>query len=291
MFVQDAKLVLRLTAIALALLPQPLFISCSKDFEGVNVKKTPAPAEPKNPAEVDLPRKNQPVKRISGWGDGGGSNTLPSLKTETISLDVIQTSSESWWRNCLYAKTNHSNGWIFVSCNKGTAGNRASVSLPGVSGACNIISLKIETFKNLGSACADRARLGQSCEGPYSDQPDGQATPQSDAFTTSNTKTSAYSMYTVNNLNTPDPLIVSNSDWAVPDFRALQSQMTNWASARAGNRWVRVFFEDQSPSAIEQSRASQERQRALGVDYNDYVFDLRSEGISFVIENSGKSCD
>jgi hypothetical protein len=286
---RKTAIILQLSAIALATLAQPFFTSCSQDFIGVNVKKPPPPVEQKNPKEIDIPRKNDPVRKVSGQGGGGGSSVFPGRKMETISLNVIQTSSESWWRNCLYAKTAYSNGWIFVSCNKDTAGNQNSVSLPGVAGVCNVISLKVETYKNVGSACIERARQGLSCEGPYNDQPDSAATPQGDAFSTTSSKTSAYSMYSVNNINNPDPLIISNSNWEVPDFRDLQAQMADWTRANSNNSWVRVFFEDQPAAAITQSRQSQDqqRQRTLGVDYNDYVFDLKSEGLSFTIENAG----
>jgi hypothetical protein len=284
---RKTTLILQLSAIALAALAQPLFTSCSQDFIGVSVKKPPPPAVQKNPKEVDIPRKNDPVRRVSGNGGGGGSSVFPGRQLETISLNVIQTSSESWWRNCLYAKTAYSNGWGFVSCNKDTTGNQTSVSLPAMAGVCNVISLKIETYKNVGSTCADRARHGLSCEGPYYDQPDSAASPQSDAFSISSGKTSAYSIYTVDNINNPDPMIISNSNWAVPDFRSLQGQMASWNGANTKNTWVRVFFEDQSAAAIAQARQSQSQQRALGVDYNDYVFDLKSEGISFTIENAG----
>jgi hypothetical protein len=85
-------------------------------------------------------------------------------------------------------------------------------------------------------------------------------------------------------------MIQANEDWTLPSFETLGGEMTQWLSVKPSNRWYRAFFEDQSPEKILQARSNPQNAKQLGVDYNDYVFDIKSEGIEVGISGSGLSC-
>lgn len=271
--------------------------SCQQDFIGRNVPKakkqaTVSPNEEEPPRAPTRPEGSSWSSR-SGSASGGYSGYLypPSIVTpEAIEIEVIQSSSESWWRNCLLARTMYSPSWVRVSCNKGNTGLGGKAKLPGIRGTCNAVSIRIETYRNQGDTCAVRQSQGLSCEGPYADVPDTISEPRLDSATTTASKTSAFSLYHAGNLQSPDPLIMANGGWQLPSFQRLSGDMNAWKQRDPRNRWFRFFFEDQGATSISTARQQPARALELGVDYNDYVFDIRSQAIEIGVSGTSLAC-
>jgi hypothetical protein len=272
------------------------YTSCSQEFVGHSYQK-PSNKQTVSPQEPVAGRGTRPTTSplpYSYGGGGGGdySGTLRSdiIVPEAIEIEVLESSSESWWRNCLLARSMYSPQWVRVSCNKGAGSDKMVAKLPGIPGLCNAISIRIETYKNIGDACSIRAQQGQPCEGPYPSDPDVITEPSWDATTTSPSKASAFSVYSVQNAQTPDPLIRGNQNWRLPNFVQMGDEMRQWLKQNPRNRWFRFFYEDQPSRAIASARAQPNLADSLGVDYNDYVFDIRSKNIEVGISGTGARC-
>jgi hypothetical protein len=242
----------------------------------IDTKPTRPPApQPIDPVVVVPPRPTPPPGQV-----------VP----EAIEIEVLQSSSESWWRNCLLARTPHSEGWVQISCNKGANSNTTSAFLPGIHGTCNAVSIRMETYRNIGSECSQREQLGLPCEGPYPLVPDVVSEPGLDASSTSPSKSTPFALYHADNASDPDPLIRSYKDWQVPDFSVMAAYMRAWLGKNPRNRWFRFFFEDQRPSSISSARAQPDLADDLGVDYNDYVVDIQSNNIEIGIAGTDSAC-
>lgn len=207
-------------------------------------------------------------------GRGTGPTTGTVVKDNAIQLTIVQTPSESWWKNCLQARTQVSTGWTPVACNKEAGATGKTVNLPGLEGQCNSIELRVDTFKNMGSAC----QPGLPCNGPYPSAPDFSRLPQAEPI--------HFQIYGAETIRQPDPLIRSNASWPLPDFNQLADQMAAYRGAGKANQWLRVFFEDQPAARISGVRDGRLNAQDSGIDFNDYVFDIKGENIRFTIEGN-----
>lgn len=229
-------------------------------------------------------------------GGGGGGNLVPNPTPRPspppnktyIKLQVVQAVYESWWKNCLSARVEGEEGWQFVGCNKDpNSVGRTVELLASIWPACNRVQLKTETYHNLGSVCNMRMQAGLPCEGPYKDSPD---------FNYSRSPSNAsdrafYRIYDRNTILQPDPLIQANAGWALPDVQLLSEEMKEFRGPEGKNKWLRGFFEDQPRVNLDKVVQSPQDWKRFGVDFNDFVFDVRGENVKFTIDGSGLPCD
>jgi hypothetical protein len=276
-----------------------IYVGCGQAFLGRNGKKPSTAKPPKtesiSPNESEVPRSDLPDTNTDNSIVASGEGTVSGTPapSNTISLSVIQSDSESWWKNCLYAKTKQSPTWVPVSCNKKSAGFPANgtVTLPAKENECNTLQIKMESFRNQGEACNERKLKGLSCEGPYSPSPDATRMPASNSQNN-------FRLYDSKGIANPETLILSNATWNLPDFKKLQSEMNAFRGDSKKNQWIRAFFEDKSEATIADAKAAinggpsgAAHAKSLGVDFNDYVFDIKSVNVKFTVEGSGMGCE
>jgi hypothetical protein len=62
--------------------------------------------------------------------------------------------------------------------------------------------------------------------------------------------------------------------------------MDAFANNIVNNRWVRIYFEDQKKENLDSvllNPSNPNLRVERGIDFNDYVFDIRGEGVAFYI--------
>lgn len=241
---------------------------CSSSFTGKskkNRRKTPV-------AEVVTPHDRQ---RPTDPEFEPTDPFLPPDDTEVIDqafvIRLASTRAEAWSKNCLEAQNPITQQWIPVGCNKdlqamdGTD-HPVDIAFPGQTGRCQSIALRIKTYEALPGSC----REGAVCNGPYPNEPT--------EIRHMHTQALHFRAYQLEDLENPDPLIRNNADWQAPDFRALSAEMQVYRNLRQGNNWYRVFFEDQPSQQIEKAMAGSS---VDGIDFNDFVVDIKSDGLPF----------
>ena len=116
------------------------YTSCKQEFIGHNVPKPKSKIVSPGEREPTVIRNGPtpvPIGPISGEAGGGFTVTIPGpdiVEPEAIEIEVIQSSSESWWRNCLLARSMYSPSWVRVACNKGASSQWGIAKLPGGAG-------------------------------------------------------------------------------------------------------------------------------------------------------------
>lgn len=209
--------------------------------------------------------------------------TLPVRKTEPtvpISLKLLQTSPESWSKNCVSVSIVGSEGAEKnLGCNK-DAQIGSEVSLDAKPDVCNVLRFKFSVYRNKGTCVS-----GQACAGKYDATPDW-VRDSSDAQGLKYLKTrDAANMMPLD----ASIQIRANGDKSEDQMRgeytAAQKAAQDFVKI-AGNRWLRVFFEDQSDTNLAAWEADAGNWQKYGVDFNDFVFDLKSEGVKFKVEGS-----
>ncbi len=204
-----------------------------------------------------------------------------------LELTVIQTDHESWWKNCLWAAVDGNQDWTPVACNKDLAANGRKVFLlADAAPACNKVQLFVETYHNQGNVCNLRMQQGLPCEGPYApqgkmDYSRNPAFPHESLF---------FRFYDRHGIKSPDPLIKPNEGWVLGDVNALSKAMSDYR-ADGRNKWLRVFFEDQPRENLDKVVAGSGQWKRLGIDFNDYVFDVKGINVQFDIQGSGSTCE
>lgn len=251
--------------------------SCGKEFVGLGTRKKterkPSISPPESESVRKEPERPMPKEEFP---------SEPKLLPQGISLHVVAMDSESWWKNCLYARTPYGGDWVLVSCNKGAG--PGTVTLAGMQGTCTDIEIRMDIFKNLGETCNLNAKNGLPCNGPYANAPDWSVTPN--LTVNAEHEPSQFSLLDLGNISTPDPLIRPNGGWTLPNFEQLHQEMSQWKKKGFGNEWFRVFFEDQPSHKIRDAETYASDAWTLGVDYNDYVFDIKTENLDIGIKGA-----
>ena len=201
---------------------------------------------------------------------------VPEGKT-LLQLQVKQLQSDAWYKNCLSISLNGQTQ--NVGCNKDPKSvGRWVYLIADKAPACNNVSVKIDTYFNQGTECNERVARGLTCEGPYNDKPDQSRSP----FVAADRE--FYKVHDHSNLNRRDPLIKPNFDWAL-----LGNEMTAYAALK-NTSWLRVFFEDLSKSSLETARKNPSAADSNGVNFNDYIFDIKGDDVKVGIEGTDVSC-
>lgn len=254
---------------------------------GGNAPSVPVQVNPVNPQPVltatPLPPVGQlPPKVVEVPGLGGkpvqtippkwepAPAPAPSLPPNKvlIQLRVVQLNYEAWWKNCLIVSV--AGDTKQVGCNKTTPLN-TTIDLLADKNVCNKMDVRVQTFFPKTGACSP----GLACNGPYNDAVDIDRTAGDIAGAP------FFKAYDRNNIMSRDPIIGIQDSAS-----AIKAEMDAFAKNLATNRWVRIYFEDQKKEnldAVLANRTNLSLREERGIDFNDYVFDIRGEGVSFYL--------
>ncbi len=206
-----------------------------------------------------------------------------------LKLKVVQQNHEAWWLNCLSVSINGSPEKIDVGCNKTTPTGKEVLLIGEKPPFCNQIKVTVKTFKNTDNAhCIAERNAGRVCNGPFGAQPDWTRSPSASA------DLPFYRLYDAKNINAGfDRKYIATND----NLLLMESQATSFSNSNA-NRWIRAYFEDQPSSNLQLAQndpnydPNKETYREnVGVDFNDYIFDIMGEDVKFTVEGSGLSCN
>ena len=262
----------------------------SPDENGANRPGGEAPSYPANPynpqpvlTATPLPPIGQlPPKVVEAPGLGGkpvqtippkwepAPAPAPSIPPNKVLLQlrVVQLNYEAWWKNCLIVSV--AGDTKAVGCNKTTALN-TTVNLLADKGTCNRLDVRVQTYFPKAGACSP----GVSCNGPYNENVD------LDRSAGDIASAPFFKAYDRNNITSRDSLI------GITDSTSeIKAQMDAFANNIVNNRWVRIYFEDQKKENLDSvllNPSNPNLRVERGIDFNDYVFDIRGEGVAFYI--------
>jgi hypothetical protein len=242
----------------------------------------PQPTPNKTPIMGGVPPKPGTTETVPGLGDKPVLTVPPKVPFPPVStgpsippnkvpvqLRVAQLNYEAWWKNCLVVSI--AGDSKEVGCNKTTPLNTV-VEFLADKGVCNRMEVRVQTYFPVAGAC----KAGQPCNGPYN------AAVDLDRRSGDISTSVFFKAYDRNNIMSRDPLIGiqdSTSD--------IKQQMDLFAASGAMSRWVRVYFEDQKREnldAVTANLSNTALRETLGIDFNDYVFDVRAQGVEYFID-------
>lgn len=197
----------------------------------------------------------------------GPTTTVPAGKV-LVQLRIAQISYDSWWKNCLTVTVGSDTK--DVGCNKTTPLNTV-VEFLADKDVCNRLDVRVKTYFPESGAC----KPGFFCNGPYV------STVAYDRSSSEIPSAGFFRAYDRNNIMARDPLIAIQDSTA-----AIKQEMDAYSANTPQSRWVRVYFEDQSSENLDAvlanpTNAALREERAI--DFNDYVFDVRAQGVEFYI--------
>lgn len=196
----------------------------------------------------------------------------PDSNRATIDILVSQLQPESWFKNCL--KITFNGQTVDMGCTKDTELKRASFKLdPNVK--CAELSLEVSTFRNLNNEC----KPGSPCNGPYA------ATPELIRSPSNASEAIFFRVYDGNGLAKMDPLVKTSFDKA-----KLSAEMKAFEAQPGTQRHLRVFFEDQTQARINAVKADPSLAKVYGVDFNDTIFDVKSDHVNVGVAGTALSC-
>jgi len=233
------------------------------------VTSTPLPPIGQLPPKVvELPGLGgKPVQTIPPKWEPAPAPSIPPDKV-LLQLRVVQLNYEAWWKNCLIVSV--AGDTKAVGCNKTTALN-TTINLLANKGVCNKLDIRVQTYFPIDGACSPNS----VCNGPYN------SAVNIDRTAGDIDSAPFFKAYDRNNILRRDPLI------AISDSTSeIKSQMDSYAGSQANNRWVRVYFEDQNRENLDSVLANPTNlalRVERGIDFNDYVFDIRGDGVEYYI--------
>ncbi|NBX17107.1 MAG: hypothetical protein EBR09_07055 [Proteobacteria bacterium] len=242
----------------------------------------PQPTPYKTPIMGGVPPKPGTTETVPGLGDKPVLTVPPKVPFPPVStgpsippnkvpvqLRVAQLNYEAWWKNCLIVSIGSDTKE--VGCNKTTPLNTV-VEFLADKGVCNRMEVRVQTFFPVAGAC----KAGQPCNGPYNSAVD------IDRRSGDISSSVFFKAYDRNNITSRDPLI------GIQDSTAdIKQQMDLFAGSGSMSRWVRVYFEDQKREnldAVSANLSNTSLRESLGIDFNDYVFDVRAQGVEYYID-------
>lgn len=199
------------------------------------------------------------------------TNQLPSIPPNKVPvyLRVAQLNYEAWWKNCLIVTIGSDTKE--VGCNKTTPLNTV-VGFLADKGVCNRMEVRVQTYFPVSGAC----KPGVDCNGPYN------AAVDLDRRSSEISSSVFFRAYDRNNIMNRDPLIAIQDSTA-----AIKQEMDTYANSAPLSRWVRVYFEDQRRENLDIVSANVSNmalREERGIDFNDYVFDIRAQGVEYYID-------
>lgn len=203
-----------------------------------------------------------------------------AVSVKPISLKVIQVNPEAWWKTCLSVSFADDPATVApkeIGCNKNSQIG-TEVVLQAKASVCNSLRLTFKVYKNKDACVA-----GQPCNSTYGDTPDW-------IRTTSEAATLPFfKIREAANMLPLEGSIKLRSDAQTTEFTETQKVAAE-SQKTAGRTWVRVLFEDQSDANYALWQEKPEDWQNQGIDFNDYIFDVKSENVKLKIEGSNLQC-
>lgn len=219
---------------------------------------------------------------------------LPPPPELPVTLEVIQLNPESWWKSCVYAVVNKDESKArLVSCNKDSdsPGIGSPVTLWVKPKVCNTVRLDVYVFKP-EKECVP----GKPCDGPFQQNYHhlrSPAKPEDLPF---------FRFYDARQLKNIDPIVRLDPKVGADANAMAAAQAESFIAA--GNTWVRMYFEDQTNAALERfmkaggvaSRPAVVKKGAgvpaddPGIDFNDYVIEIKGTRVQLAVEGTGQTC-
>ena len=192
-----------------------------------------------------------------------------------MQLEINQVMSTASYKNCLFVTLNGVEQSI--GCNKDTNALSKKVYLiADQAPACNRVSVRADTFFNQTSSCTKTQKTNGTCV-PY------KSTPDRVRKTSIAADREFFKATDANSVDLRDPLIQVGFDWAT-----LKSQMVEYEKS---GPWLRVLFEDLGKDVLDQARAKPQEANQIGINYNDFIFDLKGSNVYFSIEGLESGCN
>lgn len=216
----------------------------SSNFRGAGSDNRNPPAQG-NPGDTSPPENGDQQKAPE-------RDDSPLDPKRTLVLQVMGLQPEAWWNNCLKVELGGKSFDIACTKENSVVGKVVRIPIPeGVN--CPVLNLKMESYVNVGSECAERKQAGQPCNGPF------EAAPR----------------YVRSHANATDRVHFVLSE----------------AAQQGGGKLIRVHFEDQPSEKISLAKSDPSRVRELGIDFNDAVFDIKTIELPFEIQGAaGTKC-
>ena len=206
------------------------------------------------PAQAPVP---QPTQAIG-----------PAKPERIIKLGVALVQPEAWWNSCMSIGVNDE-APLEIGCGKSTEQMGKVVELPAKKNFCNVLKVNMKVT----TGCPQ----GKTCE------------IKSWARKTSNPADQKFFKFTQGTkLATPEAEIVPEPS-VKTGLAALQTEAETYTKS-GDNTWIRLWFEDQTPENYDLWLKDKKKVEEFGVDYNDYVVDLKGENVAFTVEGSGVDC-
>jgi hypothetical protein len=204
----------------------------------------------------------------------GTPGCIPGDKRTNLNIRIVRLNSESWWKNCvnvavLVDGVPTQQGTISLGCNKDTSVGAEKV-LIGHKEKCNVIRVTLRTFENQGDTCNKNPTA--PCNGPYGTAPSREK---------SSEKAEDRRFFEVFDARSLSLVfgVPSFSKLVNPSDLALKESVTGTSEL---NGWLRLFLEDQPEANLSQwmtqTDTSEANRKKIGIDYDDYVFDIQSRG-------------
>jgi hypothetical protein len=243
----------------------------------------PQPTPWQTPIMGNIPPKTGTTETVPGLGGKPVITVPPKVPFETpinknpsippnkvpVQLRVAQLNYEAWWKNCLIVTIGSDTRE--VGCNKTTPLNTV-VEFLADKGVCNRMEVRVQTYFPVAGAC----QAGQPCNGPYN------AAVDMDRRSGDISASVFFKAYDRNNILSRDPLIAIQDNAS-----AIKAEMDAYSASASLSRWVRVYFEDQRRDNLDAVAASPSNlllREQRGIDFNDYVFDVRAQGVEYYID-------
>lgn len=236
-------------AVMMGVVAFALWACDSNAFRG-SAPDNPNPPVKKNSEQNQSPEEvNQQPQRPPSTGP---QEAPPLDPKRSVAIQVTGIQPEGWWNNCLKVEVGGKS--LDIACTKdaNVTGRVVRIPIPdGVS--CPSLKIKVETFKNVGPACAERARTGQACDGPYE----------------------------------TTPSFVRSFEKADERVHFVLTE----ANQSGTGRLMRVHFEDQPKENIDAAKSDSSQSVQLGIDFNDAIFDIKTLELPFEIQGAaGTKC-
>jgi hypothetical protein len=238
---------------------------------------------------------NSPTfKRTGPLGGQGVSGTIPPVqvpspkvadvivKSEPVPLEIkiVQLRPEAWFKNCVSVAIGNETQFTLLGCNKDINAIGKTIKLNAKSNACNTLKFQFKVYKN-ADACDPKA----TCVSKYAEKEDW-------LRATSRKEDSKYfKVFDAQKLNPLDPFI--HLDSAMKELIPLVEKEAVKYAKGGSNQWIRIFFEDQSDANVEQGmkQTNPAQHEDFGLDFNDFIFDIRGENLKLGVENSPMKCE
>ncbi len=269
-------------------------VSCQKNqFKKSDhpVKKVEPETKVQSPNETDT---NPPP--VKGVREEKKPEPQPEKKKEippdkvALILKINMLNYDSWWQNCLSVSLNNDAKQFAVGCNKNTQIGKELLLIADKPPICNRLKFRIETYKNLDNAlCLKENALGRPCNGPFSNKPDWTRSPSTAL------ESEFFRIYDAVNISSSfDKQLISS---AGVKLNEIEKEAITFSKNKK-NRWMKIYFEDQLSAKLAEAKKNpnynpddKATKETIGVDFNDYVFDVKGEDVKFTIDGSKLECN